>query len=261
MRGPFFAVTALLCSGCLKSPTCMELLSCPVETDDGGVSADGGQADVSTRPDLSSPASAESARRRDASVETPSNVNGSDAGASTSSVVSLATPDASADAARDADATSSVDATSRVDVSSSDVSSSDVSGTSNDVPRVVQLAAGSNHTCAVVSDGRVRCWGQGTFGRLGYGNTNHIGDDEEPASVGDVDVGGTVTQLAAGALHTCALLDGGRVRCWGAESEGQLGYANVNTIGDDEAPASAGDVDVGGAVIQLVAGWLHTCAL
>src|SRR5690606_34498692 len=155
----------------------------------------------------------------------------------------------------------SVDATSRVDVSSSDVSSSDVSGTSNDVSRVVQLAAGSNHTCAVVSDGRVRCWGQGTFGRLGYGNTNHIGDDEEPASVGDVDVGGTVTQLAAGALHTCALLDGGRVRCWGAESEGQLGYANVNTIGDDEAPASAGDVDVGGAVIQLVAGWLHTCAL
>src|SRR5690606_28707383 len=167
MRGPFVAVTALLCSGCLKSPTCMELLSCPVETDDGGVSADGGQADVSTRPDLSSPASAESARRSDASVETPSNVNGLDAGASTSSVVSLATPDASANTASDADATSSVDASdaSRADVS--DVSSADVSNVSsadvsNDVPRVVQLAAGGYHTCAVVNDGRVRCWGEST---------------------------------------------------------------------------------------------------
>src|SRR5690606_6091322 len=149
------------------------------------------------------------------------------------------------------------------DVSSADVSSVNVSSAdvSTDVPRVVQLATGIYHTCAVVNDGRVRCWGQGTSGKLGYGNTNHIGDDEEPASAGDVDVGGTVIQLAAGYWHTCALLDGGRVRCWGAESEGRLGYANMNTIGDDETPASAGDVDVGGTVIQLVAGWLHTCAL
>ena len=43
-----------------------------------------------------------------------------------------------------------------------------------------------------------------------------IGDSETPASAGDVDVGGVVVQLAAGYQHTCAVLDDGAVRCWGA---------------------------------------------
>src|SRR5690606_21213234 len=126
---------------------------------------------------------------------------------------------------------------------------------------VTQLAADSDHTCAVLKGGWVRCWGSNAFGRLGYGNTNDIGDDEAPASAGDVNVGGPVTQLVAGARHTCALLENGRVRCWGEGSGGSLGYGNTNTIGDDEHPATAGDVDVGGTVIQLAAGGWHTCAL
>src|SRR5690606_26829749 len=188
MRGSLFAVTALLCSGCLISPTCVQLQRCPAETDDGGLSDGGGRPEGSTRSDLSLPAGEESARRNDASMGAEANVNVLDAGASTSSVVSLVTPDESADAARDADATGSAPA--------SDASSVGAPDMTNDVPRVVQLVAGSYHTCAVVSDGRVRCWGQGSWGKLGYGNTNNIGDDEEPASAGDVKVGGTVIQLA-----------------------------------------------------------------
>ncbi len=126
---------------------------------------------------------------------------------------------------------------------------------------VTQLAAGSYHTCALTDTGAVRCWGRGAHGQLGYGNTNDIGDDEIPASAGMVDVGGTVTQLAAGANHTCALTDTGAVRCWGYGRYGQLGYGNTNDIGDDEIPASAGMVDVGGTVTQLAAGANHTCAL
>ena len=75
-----------------------------------------------------------------------------------------------------------------------------------------EIAAGVNHTCALLSGGAVRCWGDGASGRLGYGNTNNIGDNETPASAGDVDVGGTVTEIAAG-RHTCALLSTGAVRC------------------------------------------------
>ncbi len=56
----------------------------------------------------------------------------------------------------------------------------------------------------------MRCWGSGVFGRLGYGNLKAIGDDETPASAGDVDVGGKVIQIAAGDAHTCALLEGGQ---------------------------------------------------
>jgi alpha-tubulin suppressor-like RCC1 family protein len=126
---------------------------------------------------------------------------------------------------------------------------------------VEQLAAGGNHTCALLDTGDVRCWGAGSYGQLGYGNTTHVGDNESITSAGTVSVGGTVVQLAAGALHTCALLDTGAVRCWGIGSQGRLGYGNSNNIGDNELPSSAGDVPLGGTAIQITAGASHTCAL
>ena len=131
----------------------------------------------------------------------------------------------------------------------------DVGGT------VTQIAAGKHHTCALLGTGDVRCWGFGSNGRLGYGNTSDIGDNESPASAGNVDVGGTVTQIVAGEDHTCALLDTGSVRCWGTGANGRLGYGNTNNIGDNETPASAGNVTVGGTVTQIDAGVFHTCAL
>ena len=127
--------------------------------------------------------------------------------------------------------------------------------------RVTQLAAGSDHTCALMETGAVRCWGNGDGGRLGYGDEKDVGDDEDPSSAGDVEIGGHVIQLVAGDGHTCALMEMGTVRCWGHGSHGQLGYGRTESIGDDEVPSSAGDVAVDGRVIQLVAGRFHTCAL
>ena len=125
----------------------------------------------------------------------------------------------------------------------------------------LSVSAGHEHNCAVLSGGSLRCWGFGTFGRLGYGNQNTIGDDETPAAAGSVPVGGSVVQVSAGTTHTCAVLSGGAVRCWGNGANGRLGYGNVNNIGDNETPASAGTVNVGGAVSQIAAGGDHTCAL
>jgi alpha-tubulin suppressor-like RCC1 family protein/subtilisin family serine protease len=129
------------------------------------------------------------------------------------------------------------------------------------VSYVTQVVAGHEHTCALFSDGSVSCWGYGNAGQLGYGNTLTIGDDETPAGSGRVDIGGVVKALAAGGGHTCALMTNGEVRCWGRNDYGQLGYGNKTSIGDDETPASAGSVDVGGKVVQLSAGENHTCAL
>jgi len=127
---------------------------------------------------------------------------------------------------------------------------------------VQAIAMGHDHTCALLEDGAVRCWGEAqVYGRLGYGSTHDVGDNETPSSAGDVDIGGVVTQLAAGRDHTCALLEGGAVRCWGRGGTGQLGYADTDNIGDDETPASAGDVAVGGTVTEIAAGGFHTCAL
>ena len=105
----------------------------------------------------------------------------------------------------------------------------------------------------------MRCWGSGSDG-LGYGNQETIGDDETPSAAKDIDVGAPVVQLAAGDFGACALLDTGNVRCWGSGEQGQLGYGNVETIGDDETPASAGDVNVGALVTSIDRGFGHVCA-
>ena len=140
----------------------------------------------------------------------------------------------------------------------------DTPGSAGDVDvggAVTQVDAGGDHTCALIEDGSVRCWGSGTHGALGYGSTDNIGDDEAPASAGSVDVGAPVKQISAGTSHTCAVLENGNVRCWGLGASGALGYGNTDNIGDDETPASAGNVDVGAPVKQIAAGAGYTCAL
>ncbi len=127
--------------------------------------------------------------------------------------------------------------------------------------RAVRIAAGDSHTCALLSTGKVRCWGYNGYGQLGYGHTQNIGDDESLWDVSDVQVGGTVYDLTASGNHTCALLAAGKVRCWGYNGYGQLGYGHNNNIGDDEHPYVANDVNVGGTVLQLSLGTHHTCAL
>ncbi len=54
-------------------------------------------------------------------------------------------------------------------------------------PAMVISGSKSAHTCALLDDGSVRCWGLGDNGRLGYADTATIGDDETPGSVGPVD--------------------------------------------------------------------------
>lgn len=133
--------------------------------------------------------------------------------------------------------------------------------------KVVEITSRNNHTCALLEAGTVRCWGRGGDGQLGYpttpdtGGIGNIGDDETLAGLDDVNVGGTVVQISAGGGHTCALLEGGTMRCWGTGDEGVLGYGNTEDIGDFEPPAAAGDVPVGGTVVEVSAGGSHTCAL
>jgi alpha-tubulin suppressor-like RCC1 family protein len=128
----------------------------------------------------------------------------------------------------------------------------------------VAITAGNFHTCAVLDDGNVRCWGFGGNGRLGYGNANSIGDNETPDTVGPVNLGPgrTAKAITAGADHTCAVLDNDSVRCWGFGRKGALGYGNTATVGDDTTPADAGPVDLGPGrtAIAITAGGDHTCA-
>ncbi|MCA9687922.1 MAG: hypothetical protein KC457_37535, partial [Myxococcales bacterium] len=133
---------------------------------------------------------------------------------------------------------------------------------------VTQLAAGEYFTCALQDDAKIRCWGYAVNGSLGYGNTVQIGDNEFPSTAGPMNLGADATQIAAGRRHACAIATNQTVRCWGLGANGQLGYANTQTIGDNEAPQVAGDVSVlpagvplDASVVDIGAGLAHSCAL
>ena len=125
---------------------------------------------------------------------------------------------------------------------------------------IVAAGAGTAHTCAVAG-GFVRCWGFGTLGRLGYADSESIGDDELPSDAGNVDVGGAVVEIGAGDAHTCVRLGNGTIRCWGAAGSGQLGTGTTNTVGDTETPASIDNIAVGGTASALAVGSQHTCVI
>jgi alpha-tubulin suppressor-like RCC1 family protein len=125
------------------------------------------------------------------------------------------------------------------------------------------IRGGSNHTCAMLNDGSVRCWGHGQFGQLGYASTNNIGNTSTrlPHTAGPVGILGKATKLTTGGDHTCALLDSGLVRCWGRNDFGQLGLNTTQNLGDGEAITEFGYVNIGGPAIRISAGKDHTCAV
>lgn len=133
----------------------------------------------------------------------------------------------------------------------------------------VDLALGNVHSCAILDDGSVRCWGTNDTGRGGqaipYQQNPSIGDNETPGSLGPVDLGpGRIaTAIAAGDAHTCVILDTGDMRCWGGNGSGQLGIGSSATIGDDETPGSIPPVDLGSGrtATAIAAGGDDTCAI
>jgi alpha-tubulin suppressor-like RCC1 family protein len=127
----------------------------------------------------------------------------------------------------------------------------------------VELSLGALHGCALDSDGGVACWGDGAAGQLGV--PDGAAGRSEPAAVPDLD---DIVQVSAGGLHTCALRADGRVLCWGANDEGQLGdgrlvHGDPCRLGADVFDcARTPAVVVGLDDATLVsAGAKHTCAL
>lgn len=114
----------------------------------------------------------------------------------------------------------------------------------------VDIAAGGAHACALLEGGGVLCWGNGGRGRLGNGD-----DENQPAPVAVLDLGGAAVAIDAGDNHTCAILESGAVKCWGYNWEGSLG--------NGQAPAdsfTASTVIGIGDATALAAGGAHTCA-
>ena len=124
--------------------------------------------------------------------------------------------------------------------------------------KAVSLAVGANHSCALLDDSSVRCWGRNDSGQLGIGNNADLGDNELPDAAPPAIIGDIVAAVTAGANHTCVILASGAVKCWGNNDAGQLGVQWAGNIGDDEAPQQAPAVALGRPAVAISAGGSHT---
>jgi alpha-tubulin suppressor-like RCC1 family protein len=91
---------------------------------------------------------------------------------------------------------------------------------------LTQITAGNAHACALDASGSAYCWGANGTGQLGNGSTTR---SLVPVAVttSGVLAGKTLTQIAGGPGHTCALDSAGAASCWGANGNGQLGNSST----------------------------------
>ncbi len=117
----------------------------------------------------------------------------------------------------------------------------------------IALSAGADHSCAVLSTGGAVCWGQPTSGDLGDGSESN-GVHTTPTDVVGLLPGAVA--IAAGLVHSCALVRGGGVQCWGSGNTGVLG---TGPAGGSRYPANV--IGLSSGVRALSAGSEHNCAI
>jgi alpha-tubulin suppressor-like RCC1 family protein len=130
------------------------------------------------------------------------------------------------------------------------------------------VAASQAHTCAVLDDATVKCWGYND-GRLGLGDTlprgvapGQMGDALPPVNLGP---GRTARSISSLFSHTCVVLDDRQAKCWGSNGDGRLGVGTLNDHGAEPGQMGAGlpEIDLGSSesAKAVAAGGEHTCAL
>ena len=117
------------------------------------------------------------------------------------------------------------------------------------------LALGNYHTCAILDDDSLWCWGFNYNGQLG--DPDIVGTGLTPASI-DLGEGRSAKAIAAGNFHTCAILDDHSLKCWGSNNEGQVGDGTSTAIKNSPTSIALG---AGRSAKAISAGDQHTCAV
>jgi alpha-tubulin suppressor-like RCC1 family protein len=119
---------------------------------------------------------------------------------------------------------------------------------------VAAVGVGDSFSCALLTNGEVRCWGNNASGQLG---NNFLASSTTPVAVGDASTGNALTGatfLSVGAHHACVVLSSGGAKCWGGNTSGQLGDGTSTNRG------LAVDVVGFSSNVQTIdAGFSHTC--
>ena len=131
-----------------------------------------------------------------------------------------------------------------------------------------QALAVWKHTCLLLNSGGVACWGQNDLGQLGIGSTSNVGDqpgEMDSLQLVQLGTGRTAVAIAAGSGHTCALLSGGLVACWGRNDVGQLGIGSTSNVGDQPGEMSDSlqlvQLGAGRTADAIASGGNHNCVM
>ena len=162
-----------------------------------------------------------------------------------------------------------IDSTDNIGDNSSEMSSlSSINLGTGRTATAISASVGNYHTCALLDNASVKCWGANNKGQLGIDNTTTMGDGA--GEMGDnlpsinLGTGRTAIAISAGTNHTCALLDNGAVKCWGFNNKGQLGIDNTTVMGDgsgEMAQLTGIDLGTGRTATAISLEYEHTCTL
>ena len=129
------------------------------------------------------------------------------------------------------------------------------------------VSVADNFACAILDNGKLKCWGSNSYGQLGYDDTTYRGGNPgDMAALGYVDLGAgrTAVSVSTGGEVTCAVLDNGKIKCWGYNAHGQLGTDDsINRGGNPGDMAALNTINLGaGRTARAVAtDGLSTCAI
>jgi len=100
----------------------------------------------------------------------------------------------------------------------------------------ISIRAGISYVCSQLSNLQLKCWGYNSNGQLGYGDINNRGDS--PNTMGNylpsISLGSNfiLQSFSSGGWQSIVLSDDGKVKSWGRNNKGQLGYGDITDRGD-----------------------------
>eukprot|EP01083_Nonionella_stella_P073709 199553_1 len=134
--------------------------------------------------------------------------------------------------------------------------------------QVSKVMAAATHTCAIATNGSLKCWGANNYGQLGLGDNsgrgscvNQMGDSLPFVDLG---TGRTALEVVGGQSHTCAMLDDYSMKCWGSSYWGECGgtqQTNGNGVGEMGDSLASVDLGTGRTARGIAVGLVHTCAV
>ncbi len=120
-------------------------------------------------------------------------------------------------------------------------------------PKTVSVSG--NHTCVILDDASLWCWGYNAYGALGLGNNTHTSGPTAAVNLGP---GRTAKAVQTSGGGTCAILDDDTLKCWGQNGYGQHGFGDGV---DTNAPGPIANFGPGRTVKMVAMGGYDTCAI